>query len=322
MKSTIDYIDEDVAYFLGLLTARGEISQSGNVKRIAIEFPFKNLEVDGITKKYEQKNQLIVGLQPSIKRISELTEANILPSDTEHSVILAIESIRNSMFWRNVNLIMKNRSSYLEFEIPLQIYEATDQIKKEFLRGYADVAATARKSNVDQAGKHRIYLDVLNQNWVLPVELCHLLQEHLNIPVQTITYGHPNLRDPHGKEYKAGRPDAWAREHQIKVYCEAFSKVGFYMPHKQEILEELASFNRKNFGDAAFCSPPKKLGKTKFKHPGEKSEKLPKALRGKHYTAYWQICADLGCPRQPKCLSIFKPFMRNTQVTLKPAKNR
>jgi len=322
MMQKIDYLDEDVAYFLGLLTARGEMSQSGNVRRITIEFPFKSLQVEGITKKYEQKNEFIVGLQQSIKRISELTEANISTSDTEHSVVLTIESIKNSMFWRNINLIMRGRRSYYEFEIPLQLYEATDQIKKEFLRGYVDVAATARKSNVDQAGKHRIYLDVLNPNWVLPVQLCHLLQDHLGIPVQTITYGHPNLRDPDGKEYKAGRPDAWAREHQIKVYCEAFSKVGFYMPHKQEILEELASFNRKNFGDASFCSPPKRLGKTKFRHPGEKSEKLPKALRGKHYATYWQICADLGCPRQPKCLSIFKPFMKGTQITLKQTKRR
>jgi len=50
-KPSLDYIDEDVAYFVGLITARGEISDQGGVKRISIEFPFRNLEVEGIKKK-------------------------------------------------------------------------------------------------------------------------------------------------------------------------------------------------------------------------------------------------------------------------------
>jgi len=315
----LDYLDTDVAYFLGLLVGRGEIAPAlaGGVRRLSIEFPFKNLEVAGIKKSYSQRNELIVGLQPSIQRISELTEANFSTSQTDHSVVLTIESIKNSMFWRNINLLMSDKRTHYEFDIPLQIFEGDDEIKKEFLRGYADVAATARVSNADQAGRHRIYIDVLNPNWRLPVQLCHLLQDHLNIPVQTITYGHPNLRDPQLVEYKAGRADAWAREHQVKVYCEAFARVGFYMPHKQEILGELAEYNRRNFGRSNFCSPPKRLGEKKPKHPGEKSVKLPTMIRGKHYRAYWQICSDLGCARQTKCLAMFKPFMKTTQTTLK-----
>jgi len=323
MTAKPDYLDTDVAYFLGLLVGRGEITppQAGGVRRLKIEFPFKSLEVTGIKKSYKQRNELIVGLQPSLSRISELTEASISTSQTEHSVVLTIESIKNSMFWRNINLLMKDKRAYYEFDIPTQIFEADDQVKKEFLRGYADVAATARASNVDQGGRHRVYIDVLNLNWRLPVQICHLLQDHLNVPVQTIDYGHPNTRDSHLVEYKQGREDAWAREHQLKVYCEAFAPVGFWMPHKNEILNELAEYNKEKFGHTPnFCSPPKRLGEKKPRHPGEKSDKLPKAIRGKHYTAYWQICGDLGCPRQTKCLPIFKQFMKTTQTTLKVKK--
>ncbi len=315
-RKVIDYLDPDVSYFLGLLTARGEISEVGSVRRITIQFPFKNLQVVGIKKSFIQKNELELGLQPSIRRISELTEAAMRQDATEHSVVLTIESLKNTMFWRDIRLLMGGGQSHLEFQIPKEIYEADDVIKKEFLRGYADVAGSARTSNVDQAGKHRVYLDVLNPNWHLPVQLCHLMQDHLQIPLQTITYGHPNLRDPKGKEYKAGRKDAWAREHQLKIYCEAFEKVGFYMKHKQEILVELAGYNRKKFGRAHFCNPPKRLGESKFKHPGEKSDKLPKEIRGRHYMSYWQICGDLGCPRQAKCLPIFSPYMKTRQQTL------
>jgi len=312
-----DYIDADVAYFLGMLTSRGEISQAGGVRRIKIEFPFKNLEVTGITKSYRQKNEIIVGLQKSIARISELTESHIIQSETKQSVILTIESIKNSIFWRNIRFLMKGRQTYYEFEIPTQVYESDDQIKAEFMRGYCDVGATAREANRDQVGRHRVFLDVMNPNWKLPVELCHLLQDHLRVPVQTIDYGHPNMRDPKGKDYRAGKTETWAREHQIKVYCEEFEKVGFYMPHKQEILEELADYNKKNFNSPGFCNPPKGKGKRKYRHPGEKSAKLPKDIRGKHYVSYWQICGDLGCPRQSKCLPIFKPYMKGRQTALK-----
>ena len=57
MKPSLDYIDPDVAYFIGLVTARGEISDSGKVKRISIEFPFRNLKVEGIKKRITQKDQ-------------------------------------------------------------------------------------------------------------------------------------------------------------------------------------------------------------------------------------------------------------------------
>jgi len=43
-KFFLDYIDPDVAYFIGLVTARGEISDSGGVKRISIEISFQELE--------------------------------------------------------------------------------------------------------------------------------------------------------------------------------------------------------------------------------------------------------------------------------------
>ena len=308
-EPTVDYLDPDVAYFLGLLVAMGQISESNGVRRIVFEFPFRNLKVEGIKLRFTQKNEILIGLRQSIRRIAELTEATPSETDTDTSVVLTIESLKNTMFWRIIRLLTGGKSSYYEFDIPPVIYQAGDTIKKEFLRGYADVAAYARKGNYDIQGKHRVYFDVLNPNWHLPVQLCHLLQDHLKIPVQTIDYGHPNSRDPKLKEYKKGRLEAWAREHQIKVYCDAFQKVGFYMQHKQKILEELAKANIKEFGRSkTFCDPPK-TGEPKKVHPGEKSTKLPPELRGVHAESYTQICRYLGCPRQDKCLGVFRPYM-------------
>jgi len=303
-QKPIDYLDPDVAYYIGLVTARGRISDSGGVKRVTIEFPFKNLKVQGIKKSIVQKNEILLSLDKAIARVNELTEGTIRKEDTEHAVHLVIESLKNSMFIRDTKMLMKDKSSYYEFEVPDQIFEADNGVQKEFMRGFADVAGSARKANVNRWGKYRVYLDVLNSpsNWKLPVQICHLLQDCLDVPVDVIQWGHPNTRDPNLKEYKAGRKDAWAREHQIKVFADDFEKIGFYMSHKQEVLEELAEYNRKKFDKAKFCSPPKRR-KNKMSHPQENSDKLPQEIRGKHYNSSWQICADLGCVRYAKYMA-------------------
>jgi len=301
----LDYLDVDVAYFLGLLVARGSITETGGVKRITIEFPFRNMYAEGVHKAFNQREQIIISLQDPIKRINELTDVQINQNITENSVHLTIETLKNTIFWRNVKMLMRGKTSYYEFSIPKEIFNADEKIKVEFMRGYADVAGYVRVSNRDQSGRHRVYIDVLNPNWYLPVQLCHLLQDHLAVPTATITYGHPNLRDPRGKDYKNGNRGMWAREHQYKTYCEYFLKVGFYMRHKQEILEELADYNIREFGknEPRFCSPPKPIKvKNRYKHPEVKSNKLPKEIRGKQYKSYWQICVDLGCPRYQKLL--------------------
>jgi hypothetical protein len=295
---SIDYLDPDVAYYIGLVTARGTISDSGGVKRITIEFPFKNLKVQGIKKSIIQENEILLSLDKAISRVSELTECTIRKEKTAHAVQLIIETLKNSIFIRDTKMLMKDKTSYYEFEVPDQIFGADTATQKEFVRGYADVAGSARAANVNIAGKHRVYLDVLNSpsNWKLPVQLCYLLQDCLDVPVDVIQWGHPNMRDPSLKEYKAGRKDAWAREHQLKVFADDFERIGFYMSHKQAVLEELAQYNRTKFGKAKFCSPPKRK-KSKPKHPAENSDKLPDQIRGKHYNSYWEICADLGCAR-------------------------
>jgi len=256
------------------------------------------LEAEGITKKIVQKGKILLSLDRVINRVSELADVNVRKIEGGHSVYLVLETLKNTMFLRNIKTIMGGKTSYYKFEVPAQIFDSTDSMKKEFVRGFANVAGSARWANRNRWGKCRVYLDVLNNpfNWRLPVQMCHLLQDYLGIPVDVIQWGHPNTRDPNLEEYNAGRKDAWAREHQIKIFADDFEKIGFYMSHKQEILEELSDYNKENFEKADFCNPPKRIRK-KPKHPSENSEKLPPEIRGKHYDSYWQICADLGCKR-------------------------
>lgn len=292
----IDYLDNDVAYLLGLIVARGEIVEQGRHSTISIEFPFRNLVVEGVSKSYNARDMILLSLDPVVQRIQNL-DIKVEKIATQRSVFINLDLLTSGMIMRNIRLLLNDRTNYSEFEIPKQIFESNSvTIKKEFLRGFGDVAGHVRKSNRDRRGRHRVYLDVLNSNWQLPTQICELLQDHLEIPVQTITWGHPNIRDPNRRDYDQGNRRAWAREHQIKIYAESYKEIGFYLKHKQEILIELAEENEKNFDSPVkLCTPPKRIKKKAAPHPMENDESLPEELRGKHFDSYWQICDELGC---------------------------
>ena len=90
------------------------------------------------------------------------------------------------------------------------------------------------------------------------------------------------------------------REHQLRIYVHDFLQVGFYIRHKQEVLEELTAENRQRIqqGMSDPSSPCEGIRRfrSKKRHPLESDERLPEHLRGRHFDAYWQICASCGCP--------------------------
>jgi hypothetical protein len=142
--------------------------------------------------------------------------------------------------------------------------------------------------------KNRVYLELPNRNWKLPIQVCALLQQDLNVPVQLIQWGHPNTREPNQNRAKGS---TWAREHQIKIFAEAFLPIGFYVKYKQEILEEFSEHDKKRPGNINKCNPNPRIRQVrkKPKHIEENNSLLPTRVRGKHFNTYWQICLALGC---------------------------
>ncbi len=289
----IDYIDADVAYLLGLIMARGRISESGGVKQVIIEFPYRSLEVDGFAGTVHTSDAIKLGLQQIQERVLELTGSDVSIVSGEKSVSLVLRFLRNTMVWRNILMHTQNRTGYEYFGVP-EIFFSTSvpyDWKREFLRGFADVAGNVRRANRYIDDSNRVRLDVLNYptNWDMPVQLCNLLEEHLTVPVQLITWGHPNL----GRNF---------REHQINIFAVPFEIIGFSLPHKQTILEEFIKQDKKNYPNKSYspCPGRRKLRKQKPKDSRENSDKLDDRLNGKHFNAYWQICKKLGCPRTSK----------------------
>ena len=290
---TENYLDPDVAYLLGLITIRGELYESQGDKRIIIQFPFKSLIAEGIKIHVDQRDQLDMAVNRIRDRLQELVESPIDVERGGNEIVFSMRFLRNSLVWRNIRYMLGTKRSFREFEIPRSILEAPDDvIKIEFLRGVADAGGFVRQSNYYLNGKNRVYIEVNNRNWKLPTQLCRLMQVDLDVPVQIIQWGHPNVRQPHKKE-----GTAWAKEHQVKIFVEEFAKIGFYVPYKEKILKELVRADQKVGGKKPLkCNPNPAVRriKKKPKHPGEKSNIVPKKLR-KHFNAYWQICLALGC---------------------------
>ncbi len=286
-----DYIDGDVAYLLGLVVARGTLLETPQVRQLTIEFPFRNLTAEGIKSKFDQETAIRLGLADIRERLLELLDTDITIVRKSDSVDFVIRFLRHSMIWRNLNLLLGGKTSYQFFHIPEIFFvpELEFEVKREFVRGFADVAGNIRHANRYIDGRHRVRLDILNfkSNWELPVKLCLLLQEQLNVPVQLITWGHPNL----GRDF---------REHQLNLFAEPFAKIGFSLEHKQKILEEFISHDKKlERHEYHGCPGIRPLRDPKPKDRQEKSARLDPRLQGKHFDAYWQICKALGCPRVP-----------------------
>lgn len=299
MAVSENYLDPDVAYFLGLIIARGNLQETTGDKKIIIEFPFKNLEAVGIKKHYNQKDHIERSLYQISERIRELVETDLKVETQAHSAAIIIRFLRNSLVWRNINYLLQGKKTYFDFHIPQQILDAPHELQKEFIRGIADVAGFIRSSNSYINGKHRVYLEISNKNWQLPVQLCSLLQVNLGVPVQCIQWGHPNTREP----FQPKKGQTWAREHQVKIFTEAFKSIGFYVKYKQEILDEFVKYEAKGAGKIAFspCNPNPDIRRARKKprHPEEKNTILHPQVR-KHFNCYWEICLALDCKQKRK----------------------
>lgn len=203
------FIDPDMAYLLGLIVGRGTIRESGGMKQLIIEYPFRNLEAKGITKSFDAKDKILLSIDDTINRLGELTEAAPKKVVSKNAVSIILESTKNSLLWRNINKLLEGKTSFREMNVPAVIFDSDEEIKKEFLRGIADVTGSIGTSGRDQAGRHRVYISILNDNWKLPIQICKLLQDKpLEIPVNTIDWGHPNIRNGHVKDYNKGREQA------------------------------------------------------------------------------------------------------------------
>lgn len=326
-------IESTLAYLLGLITGRGHIFV-GN-KTIAIEFSHA-VEYAGCVIHCHKCGDLVTKAVGGDKLICKKcgTEAKPNGRITYDQPKLTVESIRDVIIpflktkikanyditgnksmtflvidfkesppvFELIKNIFKGTNSFDAFHIPEIMSTAPKTAKIEFINGLLDTAGFAspggwlNRQGEKLHGRMRVYFQIV-RNWHLPVEIDNFLRKEFSLPIHTIDWGHPNIRDSSMEDYFEQRPTSWSREHQIKFFPEYYTQFKFRIKSKQALFEDLANHNKRAvFKDRDDWFPPGPIGPAKIKayHPGESDLRIPEPAR-RHFDAFWQINAAMGC---------------------------
>jgi len=322
--------NSQLAYLAGLIVGRGRLFDSG---RAVIEFSHTNKTISGIAhcpkcnsvatqknKFYSCKNPKCgnSGFEPNQNTYDQVAETKASISDEIIPFLKAKLDFKESVManpsitllimdfeitdqgWKDLTEILGKQFHFHSGRIPKQISSFEKSLQIEFINGMLDTSGFCNsggwlpRKGLTSEIRQRVYFQVV-RNWNLTVEIDNFLREEFNIPIQTIDWGHPNIRDANLIEAQAGKSSAYAREHQLKVYPEYLKDFRFRISSKQKMLDELLQHNVDGgFSNREDWFPPKKIGSFKAHHPDEQNPRMALPVR-KHFDAFWQINLALGC---------------------------
>lgn len=284
----------EMAYLIGMILGNGEIQQGNQETIVTIDIPHKNLLTD------DQKD-IKVYVKASLVDIRSIVEpllgTDLKYSQNEKSTKISFKKPNAEYVMRQILHYVGNGSKHSYMEMNDELFKIKAEEKKSLLRGIADVTGYIRKSNIayGQKGQHRVYIEIPG-NWKMVIDIANLLKD-VDIPIQTIDFGHPNFRDPNLVEYKKGNIYYWKKEHQIKIFANEFTPIGFNIKHKQDALEkyseELLKYLSPKTTHKFYWEKPSRK-RVKPHHPGESDQSLPLEIRGKHYDSWVELAKDLG----------------------------
>lgn len=311
------------------MVGRGRIYRKQ--RRVLIEFPHKNPTLPGIAhcpkcgwlatgfKQLRCKNPACKSrVDESVKHVYEQQ------SDTKKSLIevvipfltasldcatkvgsggqsthLFLDFQETSEDWETIEADFETGVSHHDFQLPKNLENRKTAEKKEFVNGLLDTAGFVNsggwipRDGVNGHGRMRLYFQVV-RNWSLVVEVDNFLRSEFEVPIQTIDWGHPNIRSAGGKESSGA---ATSREHQIKIFPEYMQDFQFRIACKQRLFQELLDHNEScGFVQKEDWFPPRPISDSRRKpiHKSEADLRMPAPVR-RHFDAFWQINLALGC---------------------------
>lgn len=299
-------MNNEMAYLLGMITGNGEVQRGSHNTTIVIEIPHKKLET-------EFERDVAIYVKASITDLRTILEpllgTALTFSQSANVSYLSFTKPNEDYLMREILRYIGHATSHENMRISKEVYSFTVDERKQFIKGFADVTGYIRRSNYFfEKEMHRVYFEI-PQNWELVADFCNLLKS-VDIPVQNIDWGHPNMRDGNLKKYNEGKPDFWKKEHQVKVWANEYEPIGFAVIHKNEALEAFAQeqvihieLQNKKPSDVTHRYYWDLVGKKKAKpeHPGENDPFIPEEIRGNHYDSWKDIANDLGYNEESEC---------------------
>lgn len=283
-----------MAYLLGMIIGNGEIQRNANETIVTIELPHKNLIDD-------EKREIPIYVKSSLVDIRNVIEPligrSINISQAKRATYFSFIKSNEEYVMREIMRYIGDGVHHSVMTMNNEIFALTRDEKREFLRGIADVTGYIRRSNLafGQEGFHRVYIEIPG-NWQLVIDIANMLKS-LDVPVQTIDFGHPNFRDSNLKKYNEGKLYYWKKEHQVKIWANEFLPIGFNIEHKQRALElyteELLEYLDENKTHKFYWEKSIRKKRKPF-HPMVNDLSLPEKIRGKHYESWTELAEELG----------------------------
>lgn len=291
----------EMAYLIGMILGNGEIQQGVKETTVTIDIPHKNMRTDDL-------KDVAVYVKASVVDIRDIVEPlighGLTVSQSKHSTKLTFSKPNEEYVMREILRLIGSGRHHSTMKMNDELFAMTTDEKKALLRGIADVTGYIRKSNIafGQDGAHRVYIEIPG-NWYMVIDVANMLRD-VDVPVQTIDFGHPNFRNSDLKKYNEGKPGYWKKEHQIKIFANEFLPIGFNIRHKQEALEkytdELLEFIDPVKTHKFYWEKTIRKGKLKPFHPGESDLSLPEEIRGKHFNSWTELAGALGYGQECK----------------------
>jgi hypothetical protein len=292
-------MNNEMAYILGMICGNGEIKRGNSDTIFSIEIPHKKLTTD-------EHHDIKLYIKASITDIRNIIEpligTGLSSIQPKSATVLSFSKPNTDYITREILQFIGMATSHNDVKLHEKIFAFSKDEKRQFLKGFADVTGYIRRSNYFfDKHMHRVYLEI-PYNWELVVNISNLLKD-IDIPVQSIDWAHPNMRDPQLIKYNKGNHSFWKKEHQIKIYANEFLPIGFGVIHKQQSLEMFSAeliAGLKTQGIYAtdrthlFYWQGKGKLKNKPSHPCEHDDFIPVEIRGKHFNSWKEIAKELG----------------------------
>ncbi|MBQ4439586.1 MAG: hypothetical protein II909_00400 [Kiritimatiellae bacterium] len=287
-------MNAEMAYLIGMVLGNGEIQRGNRLTVVTIDIPHKNLYTDDM-------KDVRVYVKASIVDIRAIVEPlighNLTVSQSDRSTLLTFSLDNEEYVIREIVRLVENGAHHSSMRIHQELFSISADDKRALLRGIADTTGYIRKSNAafGQDGGHRVYIEIPG-NWFMVIDIANLLKS-IDVPVHTIDFGHPNMRDGNLTRYNKGHRSFWKKEHQIKIWANEFLPVGFNIAHKQEALEKYAEELLEYFDPIKthkFYWEKNVAKKHRPHHPCESDPSLPVEIRGKHFESWTEIAEILG----------------------------
>lgn len=287
-------MNTEMAYLVGMVLGNGEIQYGTKETSITIDIPHKNLYTDDMKDVQVYVKASLVDIRSIIE---PLVGREMTITQSSHSTKLSFQKDNNEYVVRELLRFINAGRHHSSMRMNPELFNITTDEKKALLRGIADSTGYIRRSNLafGQEGMHRVYIEIPG-NWFMVIDIANMLKD-VDVPVQTIDFGHPNFRDANLVKYNEGKPNFWKKEHQVKIFANEFMPIGFNIKHKQDALEkyseELLEYVDPEKTHKFYWEKPIR-NRIKPIHPGENDASLPIEIRGKHFDSWTELAEYLG----------------------------